>query len=347
MGVQQKNELLVREEGSALHLTLNRPHAINALTPGMLTEMRDVLRDADHAGYSAIMIDGHGDRGLCGGGDIKYLFAASLADAQEFLTIEYEADGLTSTVSTPVVSFMRGITMGGGLGVSAHAPLRVVAETARLAMPECRIGLAPDVGINALFAAAPGFIGEYLAMTAESFTAGDALAIGFADAFVPEAEMPGLQQRLVAGEHPHSAVDSVRHESPDSPLMEHVEWIDECFSLQTPLQVLHALESHDAPGARHAASVLKTLSPLSVAVSFWAVRLAKRGDSLQHIFARDVRTMTTLLERYDGREGIRAQLIDKDRTPRWSITQLEDVTTAQLADVLGAEILDILPDNHQ
>ena len=346
MSTEAVPEIIVAEDGSTLHITLNRPRAINALTPGMLTTLRDALRGADGAGYSSVIIDGAGDRGLCGGGDIKFLFASTQSEAEEFLTVEYEADGLTGALETTVVSFMHGITMGGGLGVSAHASLRVVAETAQLAMPENRIGLAPDVGSNALLARAPGFVGEYLAMTAATFTAGDAVAIGFADAFVPEAKMPALKQSLAAGTRPNDAVASEAETAPDSPLLVHQTWIDECFGQDSAGDVLAALESHSSPHARETAAAIRALSPVSVAVSFWAVRLAKRGDPLDQIFARDVRTMTTLLDRYDGREGIRAQVIDKDRNPHWSLVRLEDVTTAQLEDVLGAEVLSVLRENR-
>lgn len=339
-------DLLQRVEGSVLRLTLNRPRVINALTFEMVTLLRDTLSEVDDAGYSAILIDGSGDRGLCGGGDVKELFNCTPDEAWAFLETEYQADGLTGSIRTPVVSIMTGITMGGGLGISAHAPIRVVTQDARLAMPEVRIGLSPDVGINALFAAAPGRIGEYLAMTASTFSAGDACAIGFADAYIDSGDVPALRAALSSGRDPWDAVAELASEPPGSPLLEHLSWIDECFGQESAVAVLQALESHSSPFARESAVNLRALSPIAVAASFWAVRLAKRGDSLAAVFARDLRAMTTLLDRYDGREGVRALLIDKDMQPQWGIPRIEDVTAAQLEDVLGAEVRSVLHDNH-
>lgn len=346
MNVSEEPVLLQRVEGAVLRLTVNRPEVINALNVEMVTTLRDVLRGADQGGYSAILIDGNGERGLCGGGDIKQLFSSTPEQAWAFLETEYEADALTGSLQTPVVSVMTGITMGGGLGISAHAPIRVITPNARLAMPEVRIGLVPDVGINALFAAAPGRIGEYLAMTASSFTAADAIALGFADAVVAHEEIPALREALSTGRNPQEVVAEFAAEPSSSPLLEHQSWIDECFAEHSAVDVLRALEAHRSPEAREAAAIVRLASPIAVAASFWAVRLAKRGESLSTVFARDLRSMTTLLDRYDGREGIRALLIDKDKHPQWGIAQLEDVTVAQLEDVLGAEVRAILHDNR-
>lgn len=345
-GREVEPELLVRELGYVLHLTLNRPRALNALTFEMVTELRELLSTVDAKGYSAVLIDGAGERGLCGGGDVKQLSASSSEGARDFLATEYEADLLTSTLRTPVVSFMTGITMGGGIGISGHAALRVVTESSRLAMPETRIGLSPDVGGNFLLARAPGRLGEYLATTAESMTAADALACGFADAFVPSDQLAGLVEALTAGADPFETVSRFTVEAPESQLLQQRVWIDECFGKDSILEVMDALEQHPVEAARDTAALLRTLSPVSVATSFWAVRLAKRGDTLAQIFERDLRTMTTLLEHFDGREGIRAQIIDKDKNPHWNPARLEDVTVAQLEQILGAEVLELLTKNQ-
>lgn len=339
-------EILVRERGSLLHVTLNRPRALNALTVAMVTQLRDLLSAVDAKGYSAVLIDGAGERGLCGGGDVKQLSASTPAGAHDFLATEYQADLLTSTLRTPVVSFMTGITMGGGIGISGHARLRVVSEDSRLAMPETRIGLSPDVGGNALLARAPGRLGEYLATTAESMTAGDALACGFADAFVPREQLAALTEALVGGADPFEAVSQFAEPAPESELLRHRDWIDECFNRDSILDVMDALDAHPSESAQETADLLRTLSPVAVVTSFWAVRLAKRGDALAQVFERDLRAMTTLLEHFDGREGIRARIIDKDNEPVWNPARIEDVTVAQLEQILGAEVLELLVKNQ-
>lgn len=339
-------EVVVREQGSALRITLNRPRAINAISQGMALTLRDVLSTADTRDFSCVIIDGAGDRGLCAGGDIKALFAASRDEARQFLGVEYEADLLTSTLHTPVVAFMTGITMGGGIGISGHAPIRVVTETSILAMPETKAGMAPDVGVNYILAQAPGFIGEYLATTSSSFTAGDAIALGFADFFVTESKLDDLKAALTSAKDPHETVAAFAGQAPDSQLLAQRDWIDECFSADSLSEVLDRLSSRPILAAQETAAQLRQLSPIAVAAAFWAVRLARQDNDLVRSFERDLRIMTTLLDEFGGREGIRALIIDKDHAPDWPISALKDVTVAQLERILGAEVLPLLTQNR-
>ena len=336
----------MREQGSALRITLNRVRAINAISQGMAHTLRDVLSTVDARDFSCVIIDGAGDRGLCAGGDIKALFAATRDEALEFLRVEYEADLLTSTLQTPVVAFMTGITMGGGIGISGHAPIRVVTETSILAMPETKAGMAPDVGVNYILAQAPGFIGEYLATTSSSFSAGDAIALGFADFFVTESKLDELKTALASAKDPVATVADFAGEAPDSRLLAERAWIDECFSADSLSEVLDRLSSHPALAAQETASQLSGLSPIAIAAAFWAVRLARQENNLVRAFERDLHIMTTLLDEFGGREGIRALIIDKDHAPDWPIKAFEDVTVAQLERILGAEVLPLLTQNR-
>lgn len=339
-------EILVRVEGSMLHVTLNRPHALNALSSGMVTRLRDLFATVDEAGYSAVLIDGAGERGFCGGGDVKQLSVSNVQDARQFLQTEYEADQLIASVATPIVSLMSGVTMGGGIGLGAYAAHRIVTESTVMAMPETRIGLSPDVGANYLLARAPGALGEYLAVTGARFAAADALAMNFADSFVPVSRLHELERALAEGQSPVDAVQRCALMAPEPELPNHREWIDKCFALDSISDVLDALESHHSEAARSTGAELRALSPVAVAVSFWAVRLARLDASPAAVFDRDLRVMVSLLNEFDGREGIRALLIDKDLRPRWSPAKIEDVTVAQLVQVLGAEVLELVAENR-
>jgi len=342
-------ELIIREVGSVLHITLNRPRAVNALSPEMMGDLARTLEQVDSHGYAAVILDGAGDRGFCGGGDVKQLRLASEVHARSFLTDEYRADLLTNIIHTPVIGFMTGITMGGGIGLTGHAPFRIVSDGSVLAMPETRIGLSPDVGGDVLLARAPGRFGEYFATTSASMTAGDAIALGFADVFVHEEQLPELKTALTqlrVGQSPDEIIRCFVAEPPAARILEHQHWVDECFGMNSLTESVQCLEAHSLPGARAAAAELRRVSPISAAVSFWAVRLARRGDDLATVLQRDLNVLLTLLDRYDAKEGIRALLVDKDQQPKWNPSRIEDVTVAQLVDVLGAEVLDLVSENR-
>lgn len=339
-------ELCVQPEGSLLRITLNRPAAINALSFDMVAQLRRVLTGIDSKSYSAILIDGAGDRGFCGGGDVKQLRSSDDDGARAFLATEYDADLLINETRTPIVTVMTGVTMGGGIGLGAHASHRIVTETSRLAMPETRIGLAPDVGANALFAETPLGVGEYFACTARSFTGAQAISLGFADYLVPHERLSEIRSVLAAGEAADQALASFVPTTSVEPFVPEGPWVEECFGVDSVVEAIQCLERHESEAARDAAEEIRSFSPLAVAVSFWAVRLARRGATLEQVLHRDLRAMTTLLRDGDAREGIRALLIDKELAPRWGHSRIEDVTVAQLQHVLGAEVLELLSQNR-
>ena len=181
------DEVLVRADGGVGFLTLNRPKAINSLTHRMVTAMSDALTDwAGNDEIGAVVLDGAGERGLCAGGDVVAIYhsaKAGGAEARAFWFDEYRLNSLISNYPKPYVALMDGIVMGGGVGVSAHAGVRVVTETAKVAMPEVGIGFIPDVGGTYLLSRAPGELGLHAALTGAPFGAGDAIAMGFADHF--------------------------------------------------------------------------------------------------------------------------------------------------------------------
>ena len=187
-------DIYVRRDGSAGRITLNRPEALNALTYDMCLAIEKALDEwREEPGVRLAIIEGEGERAFCSGGDIAEMYKAGTAGDYEygrrFWRDEYRLNAKIAEWPKPVVSFLQGYTMGGGVGVGCHGSHRVVCESSRIAMPECGIGLVPDVGGSLILARAPGRLGEYLATTAARMGPADAIAAGFADMFVPRGAM--------------------------------------------------------------------------------------------------------------------------------------------------------------
>lgn len=334
--MEAAQQILARVEGSLLRITLNRPAAINALTPSMLQGIDAALdRSLADPAIHAIAIEGAGDRGLCAGGDIKLLAANTAADAEWFWRTEYRVNARIAGHPLPYVAIMDGIVMGGGIGVSGHGSVRVVTERSRLAMPEVRIGLAPDVGGAHLLARAPGELGTHLALTAGTFDAADAIAIGIADLLIPSERLPDLMSALATATESARAVAERFAVPPDpSSLVEQRSWIDECYAGNDVLAILDRLDAHPDPRARAAAEAIRAGSPTSIAVSLRALRRAREWDDLPRTLAQDLRVSTGLFAGHDLHEGIRAQLVDKDRTPHWEPATAEEVDPAEVERIL-------------
>ena len=195
------SDIHIRISGKAGHITLNRPSALNALTYEMVREIERALRLWTHdPDVALVIIDAQGSKAFCAGGDIAQLYETGCAGdftyGQGFWRDEYRLNALMATYDKPIISFLQGFTMGGGVGVGCHASHRIVGESSRIAMPECGIGLVPDVGGSLLLAQAPGRLGEYYGLTAKRMEAGDALLTGFADYFIPEEAWEQLKSDL-------------------------------------------------------------------------------------------------------------------------------------------------------
>jgi enoyl-CoA hydratase len=326
-------ELLASVSDGIGHLTLNRPDALNAINHAMILGLRDALaRWRNDPEVSLIVLDGAGGRGLSAGGDIRALHANALAGRNDltrrFWYDEYELCAIIDEYPKPFVSIMDGITMGGGVGVSAHASIRIVTEKSRVAMPETRIGFSPDVGGTHLLARAPGELGTYLALNAATMTAADALACGFADYYVPSERLPHLFQALGERADPGSPAEIVLlfdETPPPSELLAHRHWIDRCYSGETVAHILERLGSESDRAAGAAANELTRLSPLALTVALAAVREARGLGTLRESLALEFRVSSWLADQPDWIEGIRAQVIDKDHKPRWMPSTLAAV----------------------
>lgn len=326
------------------HVTLDRPQAINALSYEMVRELTavfDAWRSDSEVGV--VVLDGAGDRGFCAGGDIRELYGYATngghGEARDFFRTEYRLDAAIARYPKPVVAIMDGITMGGGIGLSGHAAIRVVTERSRLAMPETRIGFTPDVGGTWLLASAPGEIGVHLALNSRTMSAADALYAGFADSYVPSRDLPHLLQALAERADPGSPAEIVMlfDETPPeaSALALARDWIDACYSAPTVAEIIARLRAHGHPDAAAAADELATLSPTAMTVTLESVRRARTLPNLEAALEQEFRAVSWFLEQHDLHEGIRAQVIDKDRNPAWNPAALHD-----LPHDLGARVLD-------
>jgi len=330
-----ESRVLMRAAGGLGCLTLNRPRALNALDLGMIGDLAAALDAWEHdTDVDLVLLDGAGDRGLCAGGDVRGLYeqirSGDPEGAGQFFRAEYAVNARIAEYPKPIVVLADGITMGGGIGLAGHATIRIVTERSKLAMPETRIGFTPDVGGTWLLARAPGRLGEYLALTGATMDASDAIYVGLADHFVPSANLDGLRDALETRADPSSPTELVLlfDETPEpSHLAAQRPWIDEAFAGETVAEIVDRLRARPESEASSAADVLGEVSPTGLAVTLAAVRRARELPDLRAALAQEYGlVMWFATSQPDLLEGIRAQLVDKDRTPRWQPATIRELT---------------------
>ena len=331
--MDENEDVLVKIDGSVGRITLNRPKAINSLTHPMVTRIGAALTAwQDDDAVACVIVDGAGERGLCAGGDVVAIYHSAKADgaeARQFWHDEYLVNAQIGRYPKPYVAIMDGITMGGGVGISAHGSVRIATDTTKMAMPEVGIGFIPDVGGTYLLARTPGLLGLHAALSGAPFTGADAIAMGFADHFVPHERLEAFLATATA-DGPVAAVAAHAQEPPPSPLLAQRDWIDECYAGDTVSDILAALGDRGGERATKAAELISSRSPVALAVTLEAVRRAGTLTSLEDVLRQEFRTSCASLRSHDLVEGIRAQLIDKDRNPKWSPPSPEAVTTADV-----------------
>ncbi|MCW2649956.1 MAG: echA9 [Mycobacterium sp.] len=329
------DEIHARIDGGVGFLTLNRPKSINSLTHPMVTTMRRLLSEWEHDDdVRAVVLSGAGERGLCAGGDVVAIYHSARSDgveARRFWRDEYLLNGYIGSYPKPYVSLMDGIVMGGGVGVGAHANTRVVTDTSKIGMPEVGIGFVPDVGGTFLLSRAPGLLGLHAALTGAPFSGSDAIAMGLADHYVPHEALSDFT-RAIVDDGVDAALKHYAVAPPFSELVAQRTWIDECYAGETIADVVAELRGHDAGPANDAGNLIATRSPTALEVTLEAVRRAAKLDTLKGVLRQEYRVSCATLRTHDLVEGIRAQLIDKDRNPTWSPAAMAAVS----ADVVEA-----------
>jgi enoyl-CoA hydratase len=335
--------VLVRARGGLGRLTLNRPRALNALDLDMIHQLHAALDAWEHdTEVDVVLLDGAGERGLCAGGDVRGLAeqvtSARPEDAGIFFRDEYALNARIAEYPKPFVALADGITMGGGIGVAGHAAIRIVTERSQLAMPETRIGFTPDVGGTWLLAHAPGRLGEYLGLTGAVMDASDALYAGFADHFVPSAHLDGLRDALETRADPSSPTELVLlfDETPPPSKLERARaWIDDAFAGDTVADIVERLRARPEPEASATADLLGELSPTGLAVTLASVRRSRDLPGLRDALEQEYGlVMWFASTQPDLPEGIRAQVIDKDRSPKWQPATIADLPSGLASSAL-------------
>ena len=329
----ENEDILVSVRNGVGIVTLNRPKAINSLNDVMVAGLQQALTTWENDdSVRTVLLTGAGERGLCAGGDVVALRQSALGDgssARQFWSDEYRLNAHIGRYRKPYVAVMDGIVMGGGVGVGAHGNVRVVTDKTKMGMPEVGIGFIPDVGGTYLLARTPGLLGLHAALTGAPFSGADAIALGFADHFVPHERLHDFTEAVITDGH-EDALNSYAEEPPPSALLAQRDWIDSCYAGDTVADILDDLRAHDEQAARDAADLIATRSPIALSVTLTAVRRAGHLRTLEEVLQQEFRVSVVSAKSHDFVEGIRAQLVDKDRNPQWSPATLAECDDAAI-----------------
>lgn len=339
------SEIAIRIEGRAGRITLNRPNALNALTYDMAMAINDALiawEDDDQV--DLIIIDAIGEKAFCAGGDIADLYQSGTKGdydfGRQFWADEYRMNARLFEFPKPVVSLMQGFTMGGGVGIGCHGSHRIVGDSSRIAMPECGIGLVPDVGGSLILARAPGRLGEYLGTTAGRLDAGDAIFAGFADYYLPETSWPDLITKLEeTGDH--TLIDHAAQPAPASKLSEAIDQINGHFAGEAFSDILTSLRTTEDEFSNATLKTLSRNSPLAMACTVEMIHRLRSASGIRQALDMEYRFTSRAMEHADFLEGIRAAIIDKDRAPKWrhGLDDVKPVDVSKMLMPLGQEAL--------
>ncbi len=322
--------VLVRRQGRVGRITLNRPKALNALDRPMIDAIAAALHEwAAEPMVQAVVLDAAGDRAFCAGGDVRQLrqlaLAGDAAAIEAFFAAEYALNLQIARYTKPYISLIDGICMGGGVGLSIHGTVRVASEHALFAMPETGIALFPDVGASYALPRLRGAWGLYLGLTGARLAGADAVWAGFGTHFVPRAHFPALLDALVA-DGP-AVLAGAAQPPPDGPAAA----LDlSAFAADSVPGILARLAAIDTDWARDTLATLRHVSPSSL---LWTFELLRRGAArtLEQCLDAELALTRHATRHPDFSEGVRAMLVDKDRTPRWSPPRLEDVDPDSIA----------------
>lgn len=334
-------DVLISTEGAIGRLSLNRPKAIHALNLDMVHAMTDALVAwKDDAAVQAVLLDHSEGRGFCAGGDIAFLRNSALTDdgasGRRFFHDEYQLNHLLFTYAKPVVAFMDGITMGGGVGISLPAKYRVATENTRLAMPETGIGLFPDVGGGWYLSRLEGRVGPFLALTGARLDGAECLALGLATHYLPADKLAEAKARIA--EHPErigGILGELSVTPPEAKILTHIADINRLFASDKLEDILAALEADPGEWAAKEVAALRTKSPQTCKVA-----LRQLADSLglpdfAANMAMEYRIGSRVLTRPDFSEGVRAVIVEKDNKPQWNPATAEDVSDELIAAIFA------------
>jgi len=335
--MQDEQTVIARCDGRVGRIVLNRPQALNALDLAMIRACTRALTEwRDDPRVHGVVIEGAGDRAFCAGGDVRALRQYELDgehhNAETFFVEEYELNLMIATYPKPYVALIDGICMGGGIGLSVHAPYRVATEHAAFAMPETAIGFFPDIGATFFLPRLPGEIGTYLGLTGLRMQGADAVHAGLATHFTPRAELLALSRALA--EDGPAALGSHAAPLPAFSLASQRAAIDRCFGADSMREIVQRLE---ASGDEWAARTLAALRAVSPSALCWTLEALRRGANLTlpQCQSAELALTRTTMRHPDFAEGVRAMVVDKDRKPRWQPARIEEVDPAETATMFG------------
>ncbi|MFW8634315.1 enoyl-CoA hydratase/isomerase family protein [Cribrihabitans pelagius] len=340
------SDIHIRKSGKAGRITFTRPKALNAMSYEMCMAIGAAMRVwANDDEVELVVIDAEGEKAFCAGGDIAELYDTGAKGeytyGRRFWRDEYRLNARIFEYQKPVISFMQGFTMGGGVGIGCHGTHRVVGGTSQIAMPEVGIGLVPDVGGTLMLALAPGRLGEYLGLTAARMGSDDAILAGFADYFIPEARWPELIADLETNGRA-AVVEDAAEAAPEGRLRTQQDAINRHFGGETLTDIRNSLATDESEFAAAARKAMGRNSPLSMACTVEMLhRLRGEGLTIRKALDMEYRFTFRAMEKGDFLEGIRAQIIDKDRNPQWQYAG-QDVPAAAVSQMLmplGADAL--------
>ncbi len=333
-------EVLFEEKNGWGIITLNRPKALNALTWNMCTLMLEQLKLwAVSDTVEAVLIKGSGDRAFCAGGDIRCLYDTSKDDpagAADFFRTEYNLNSLIHHYPKPYVALMHGVIMGGGVGVSISASTRIVGENVVWAMPETGIGMVPDVGGTHFLARLEGGMGQFLGLTGHRLDGAAAVYAGIATHLVEEDQFASVEDALLglgAGTLSQSEIDQCVgkfSKTADTPLSADREKIDQHFALSNSYdEIASSLGTDESEFAQKMTKKLGFMSPISLKLASTSIREGAKM-SFDECLQMEFQIVRKIMEGPDFHEGVRAQIIDKDRNPSWSPATVEQVHATDL-----------------
>ncbi|CAN7167214.1 enoyl-CoA hydratase/isomerase family protein [Rhizobium rhizogenes] len=338
--MQSIDEVIIERRGSAGLIRLNRPQALNSLTLPMIRAIASALDDfATDPSVASVIIKGEGERAFCAGGDIRLLHQSGKEKsdgAETFWREEFLLNHAIAHYPKPYVALMDGITMGGGVGLSAHGSHRVVTERTRLAMPETGIGYFPDVGATWLLSHMPGETGTWMGLIGLAVNAADALHAGLADHAVTSSDLQVLVEAIAAlpatasPTDVHRAIAGLTLDTGASHLATGQDMIDRAFAYDTVEDILRALAQEPDEFAAETAEAIRTRSPTSLKLTLRLLRVGRVSASLAECLNRELGACLGILYNPDFYEGVRAAVIDKDRNPKWSPASLADVEDAAI-----------------
>jgi enoyl-CoA hydratase len=325
------DDVLTFAEGAVGRIRLNRPRALHALTTAMCRAMLEALTAwRDDPAIAAVLIDHNEGRGFCAGGDIRMIAESSAGDGQaarDFFRVEYQLNHRLFTFAKPIVAFMDGVTMGGGVGLAMPARYRIATEHTRFAMPETGIGLFPDVGGGWYLSRLPGRMGEYLALTGHRLDGAECLALGLATHLLPGDALAAVKARMVAAPGDIAAVLADHPQAaPDAEILAHQVDIDRLFAADTLEAIFAGLQADGGAWAAAQLATLRTKSPQALKVSLKLVRDGRTMGSFEEEMAQEYAVACHVAMRPDFAEGVRALIVDKDHAPRWQPATIEGVT---------------------